>query len=147
MATRGNKRSSSGSTEGQSNFSSTLGGFSNSFDALMKAQRKNADSLSAAQNEALKAVKTIADNHNTFIQQRIGEASQYFQSLTSGGLNMREKLEAQSQSAKESFADCLKHTQHLNHIWNTAQERITEILQGRFEECAEEVRTTFKTPK
>lgn len=111
-------------------------------DALIAAQRKNVEALTAANQVAFEGVQTIAKRQIEIARKAIEELSQVTKEFTAAG-TPEDKLARQAALAKDSFETAVANLRELTGIAQKANSQAVDLLSKRVVENLDEVKSAF----
>ncbi len=116
--------------------------------AMMEAQRKNIEALTAANRVAFEGMQAIAKRQTEILAQAMAEVSNVAQQLTSSGAtNPQEMSTKQSELVKQTFEKALANMRELAEMVNKANTEAFEVINKRFTESLEELKSMMITKK
>jgi phasin family protein len=107
--------------------------------ALMDAQRKNLEALTAANKVAVDGMQAIAKRQAEIMAQALAEVTNITQQLTSA-TNPQEASVKQAELIKQAFEKSLANMRELAEMINKANTEAFEVINRRFSESLEELR-------
>ncbi len=113
---------------------------------LMAAQRRNIEALAAANKVALDGAQALARRQMEIVQQIAGEFSQTVGVVTQPG-TPQEKAAQQAERMKQAYATALDQARELRDLMQTANAETLNVLNARFLEALDEVRSMLDQPK
>ncbi len=113
---------------------------------LMAAQRRNIEALAAANKVALDGAQALARRQMEIVQQIAGEFSQTVEVVTQPG-TPQEKAAQQAERMKQAYATALDQARELRDLMQTANAETLNVLNARFLEALDEVRSMLDQPK
>lgn len=128
-------------------FYSSLGGFKLpgvDVSAVLESQRKNVEALTTANQQALEAIKEIADHQRGLLQQAMQEAGSVITELSSSAGNPQEAATKQVKIAQAAVEKALENMRDLAQMTAKANQEAYETLKKRFEESLAELRALAK---
>ena len=111
-------------------------------DAMMAAQRKNIEAITAANQVAFEGVQTIAKRQVEFARKAAEELSQVAKELTAAG-TPEDKMARQAALAKEAFENAVASLRELSGIAQKANAEAVDQISKRVVENLEEVKTAL----
>ena len=111
-------------------------------DALITAQRKNVEALTAANQVAFEGVQTIAKRQIEIARKAIEELSQVAKEFTVAG-TPEDKLARQTALAKDAFEAAVANLRELSGIAQKANSEAVDLLSKRVVENLDEVKSAF----
>jgi phasin family protein len=111
-------------------------------DAMIAAQRKNVEALTAANQVAFEGVQTIAKRQIEFARKAAEELSQVAKEMTAAG-TPEDKLGRQAALAKEAFETAVANLRELSGIAQKANSEAVDLLSKRVVENLDEVKSVF----
>ena len=111
-------------------------------DAMIAAQRKNIEALTAANQVAFEGVQTIAKRQVEFARKAAEELSDVAKEFTATG-TPEDKLARQAALAKEAFETALANLRELSGIAQKANSQAVDLISKRVVENFDEVKTAL----
>jgi phasin family protein len=108
--------------------------------ALLVAQRKNIEALTAANKVALEGMQTIAKRQAEIMAQALTEASGMAQQLASAG-SPQEASTRQAELVRQAFEKALANMHELAEMFSKVNTEAFELINKRFTESVEELKT------
>jgi phasin family protein len=108
-------------------------------EALLNAQRKNIEALTAANRVALEGIQAIARRQAEITAQALTEVSSMAQQLTLSG-NPQEMGNKQAEVVKQTFEKAMANMRELAEMFSKANSEAFEVLNKRFTESLEELK-------
>lgn len=115
-------------------------------DAMIAAQRKNIEVMTAANQVAFEGVQTIAKRQVEFARKAAEELSQVAKEMTAAG-TPEDKMARQAAIAKETFESAVANLRELSGIAQKANAEAVELISKRVAENLEEVKSALAPTK
>ncbi len=114
-------------------------------EAMISAQRKNIEALTAANQVAFEGVQSIAKRQIEIARKATEELSQVAKELTVAG-SPEDKMARQAALAKDAFETALANIREISGIAQKANSQAADLISKRVVENLEEVQSAL-TPK
>jgi phasin family protein len=111
--------------------------------ALMEAQRRNLETLSAANRVALEGAQTVARRHMEILQQTMAELTESMQDLTSTAAPQA-KAAKQAEMLKHSYERAVANMKELGDLIQRANGEALGLLNKRFSEAMDELQSIIR---
>ncbi len=82
------------------------------------------EAVAAFQKEAAEAAKALTECQTGYAREAMEDLSAFWRNWMNSGSNMQEKMELQTQTARDSFAKAMAHNKEVAAIVQKTQERI-----------------------
>ena len=113
---------------------------------LMDAHKRNLEAMSAANRIALEGAQTVARRHMEIVQQTMTELSDQLRSMASIQ-TPTEKAAKQAELLKSAFEHAATNTKELADLIQHANQEAVSLLNKRFTEAMDEVKTLIEHKK
>ena len=114
-------------------------------DAIMAAQRKNIEALTAANRAAVEGMQAVAQRQAEILSQAMGEVSSIAQQLSTVG-NPQEMTTKQTELARKAFEQALANMRELAEMVSKSNTEAFAIINKRVTESLQELKSLV-TPK
>jgi phasin family protein len=114
-------------------------------DKLLGAYRRNVEVLSAANRVALEGAQAVARRHMEIVQQTLSEMGESVKSMTAAE-NPQARAAQQAELLKHAYERALANTRELSDMIQHANAEALGLLNGRFMEAMDEVKTLAQKP-
>ncbi|MDS4029502.1 MAG: phasin family protein [Candidatus Contendobacter sp.] len=114
-------------------------------DAIMAAQRKNIEALTAANRAAVQGMQAVAQRQAEILSQAMNEVSSIAQQLSAAG-NPQEMTTKQAELARKAFEQALANMRELAEMVSKSNTEAFAIINQRVTESLQELKTLV-TPK
>ncbi|MDG4597950.1 MAG: phasin family protein [Candidatus Contendobacter sp.] len=114
-------------------------------DAIMAAQRKNIEALTAANRAAVEGMQAVAQRQAEILSQAMGEVSSIAQQLSAAG-NPQEMTTKQAELARKAFEQALANMRELAEMVSKSNTEAFAIINKRVTESLQELKSLV-TPK
>jgi phasin family protein len=114
-------------------------------EALASSQRRNLEALSQANRVALEGAQAIARRHMEILQQGMAELTQSMQSLASQ--DPQSSAAKQAELMKSAYEKAVGNMKELADLIQKSSEEALAVLNKRFTEAMDEVRTLSQAKK
>ena len=108
-------------------------------EALASSQRRNLEALSQANRVALEGAQAIARRHMEILQQGMAELTQSMQSLATQ--DPQSGAAKQAELMKTSYEKAVANMKELADLIQKSSEEALSVLNKRFAEAMDEIRT------
>ena len=112
-------------------------------DAVLQAQRKNIEALTAANRTAAEGVQAFARRQGEILRQNLAELQAQFSSVAAPGAP-EEKLAKQTELAKTAFEKAITDMKELAELLAKSNTEAAEIVSKRISASFDEVRAGLK---
>ena len=110
-----------------------------SMEALVQANRRNFEALTAANRVALEGAQMIARRHAEIMQHAMGELTEAMQAVTSTE-SPQEKAVKQAEVLKRGYERAVGDLQELSDLIQKSNAEAISVLNRRFAEAMDEVK-------
>lgn len=107
--------------------------------ALVEAQNKNVQALTAANQAMLEGAQSLMQRQAEMVKQVLEEASEAAKSLSSAA-NPQEAADKQVKLIEASFSEALSNFAEISEMVKNTQDETTKLVTARFNESLEEFR-------
>lgn len=107
--------------------------------ALIDAQRRNMETLSAANRVALEGAQAVARRHMEIMQQTMAELSEAMQALASADAPQA-RAAKQTEMLKRAYERAVANMKELSELIQRSNGEALQLLNSRFSEAMDEVR-------
>ena len=114
-------------------------------DAVLQAQRKNIEALTAANRTAAEGVQAFARRQSEILRQNFAELQAQFSSVAAPGAP-QEKLAKQTELAKTAFEKAITDMKELAELLAKSNTEAAEIVSKRVSASFDELKTVLKAP-
>ncbi|OWJ62685.1 phasin family protein [Inquilinus limosus] len=114
-------------------------------DAVLQAQRKNIEALTAANRTAAEGVQAFARRQGEIIRQNLAELQAQFTNAVSTGAP-EEKLAKQTELAKVTFEKAIADMKELAELLAKSNTEAAEIVSKRVSASFDELKGVLKAP-
>jgi phasin family protein len=114
-------------------------------DAVLQAQRKNIEALTAANRTAAEGVQAFARRQGEILRQNLAELQAQFSSVAAPGAP-EEKLAKQTELAKAAFEKAITDMKELAELLAKSNTEAAEIVSKRVSASFDELKTVLKAP-
>ncbi|MDG4549564.1 MAG: phasin family protein [Candidatus Contendobacter sp.] len=114
-------------------------------DAIMTAQRKNIEALTAANRAAVEGMQAVAQRQAEILSQAMSEVSAIAQQLSAVG-NPQEMTTKQTELARKAFEQALANMRELAEMVSKSNTEAFAIINKRVTESLQELKSLV-TPK
>jgi phasin family protein len=114
-------------------------------DAVLQAQRKNIEALTAANRTAAEGVQAFARRQGEILRQNLAELQAQFSSVAAPGAP-QEKLAKQTELAKAAFEKAITDMKELAELLAKSNTEAAEIVSKRVSASFDELKTVLKAP-
>ncbi len=111
----------------------------------MGAYRRNIEVLSAANRVALEGAQAVARRHMEIMQQTMAEMTETMTAL-SASTSPQAKAAKQAELLKRAYERAVANTKELSDLIQHANGEALSLLNGRFLEAVEEMKTLIHKP-
>ena len=108
--------------------------------ALAKAQQKNLEAISAANKVALEGARAVAERHMEIVQQSVAEMQDAMRSMANPA-DIQEQAAKRAEMAKATYERAVGQMQELADLIQKSSGEALSLLQKRFAEAMEEVKS------
>ena len=109
--------------------------------AVMDAQRKNIEALTAANQAAVQGVQAVAQRQAEILSQALNEISSVAQQLASASSNPQELSSKQAELARKAFEQALANARELAEMVSKSNTEASAIINKRVTESLQELKT------
>jgi phasin family protein len=114
-------------------------------EAFLSAQRRNLESLSAANRVALEGAQAVARRHMEIMQQSMAEMTEAMRALASPGAP-QEKAAQQAEMLKGAYEKAVANLKEIADLIQRSNGEALGVLNRRFTEAMDEVKTMLAKP-
>jgi phasin family protein len=114
-------------------------------DAVLQAQRKNIEALTAANRTAAEGLQAFARRQSEILRQNLAELQAQFSSAVTAGAP-EEKLAKQTDLAKAAFEKAIADMKELAELLAKSNTEAAEIVSKRVSASFDELKTLVKAP-
>ena len=114
-------------------------------DAVLQAQRKNIEALTAANRTAAEGVQAFARRQGEILRQNLAELQAQFSSAVTAGAP-EEKLAKQTDLAKAAFEKAIADMKELAELLAKSNTEAAEIVSKRVSASFDELKGVLKAP-
>lgn len=107
--------------------------------ALVEAQRRNLEALTAANQMTLQGMQAVAKRQAEILAQAMAEVAQAGQELASSG-NPQQMSAKQAELVKEAFERAIGNTRELAELVNRTNNEASDVINKRISESLDELR-------
>ncbi len=107
---------------------------------LAKAQQKNLEAISAANKVALEGARVVAERHMEIVQQSVAEMQDAMRSMANPA-DVQEQAAKRAEMAKAAYERAVGQMQELADLIQKSSGEALSLLQKRFAEAMEEVKS------
>ena len=108
-------------------------------DAVLEAQRRNVEALTAANQAAAEGVRALAKRQSEILQQTLDASQKAFAKLGKAG-SPQDAVTQQAQIAKEVFEKAVANTGELTALVAKTNAEAAEVINGRIAEGLDEIK-------
>ena len=109
-------------------------------DAFVAANRRNMETIAAANRVALDGAQAVARRHSEIMQQSMAAMSEAMQSLTSVE-TPQVRAARQAEMLKQSYEHAVANMKEIGDLIQRSNAEAVELLNKRFAEAMDEVKT------
>jgi len=109
--------------------------------AMMDAQRKNIEALTAANQAAVQGMQAVAQRQAEILSQAMNEVSSVAQQLASAGSNPQEMTTKQAELARKAFEQALANMRELAEMVSKSNTEAFAIINKRVTESLQELKS------
>ncbi len=109
--------------------------------AVMDAQRKNIEALTAANQAAVQGMQAVAQRQAEILSQTINEVSTIAQQLANASTNPQELTTKQAEIARKAFEQALANARELAEIVSKSNTEAFAIINKRVTESLQELKS------
>lgn len=109
-------------------------------NALMEAQRKNIEAVTAANKAAIDGMQSVAKRQAEIMAQSFGEVSNLAQEFSASANNPQEMGTKQAEIIKQAFDKALSNMRELAEMVSKTNTEAFEVMNKRFTESLEELK-------
>jgi phasin family protein len=114
-------------------------------DAVLQAQRKNIEALTAANRTAIEGAQAFGRRQSEILRQNLAELQSQFSSAVSAGAP-EEKLAKQTELAKSAFEKAIADMKELAELLAKSNTEAAEIVSKRVSASFDELKGVLKAP-
>ena len=114
--------------------------------AMLDAQRKNIEALTAANQAAVQGMQAVAQRQAEILSQAMGEVSSVAQQLASAGNNPQEMTAKQAELARKAFEQALANMRELAEMVSKSNTEAFAIINKRVTESLQELKSVVANP-
>ena len=114
-------------------------------DAVLQAQRKNIEALTAANRTAAEGLQAFARRQGEILRQNLAELQTQFSTAVSAGAP-EEKLAKQTELAKTAFEKAITDMKELAELLAKSNTEAAEIVSKRVSASFDELKSVLKAP-
>lgn len=114
------------------------------FEALMNAQRKNIEAMTAVNQAAFEGIQALARRQAELIRQGLEETSQTMNAVLSSS-SPEEKVIRQAEASKAAADKCMANAREIADTLAKCNTQVMETVSTRMSEGLEELRDIIKT--
>ena len=114
-------------------------------EAVLSAQRRNLESLSAANRVALEGAQAVARRHMEIMQQSMAEMTEAMRTLAGPGAP-QEKAAMQAELLKGAYEKAVGNLREIADLIQRSNGEAVGVLNCRFTEAMDEVKTMLAKP-
>ncbi|GAA0582392.1 phasin family protein [Caenispirillum bisanense] len=108
-------------------------------DAMVAAQQKNLEALTAANRLAFEGVQALMKRQTELLRQAVEESAAAASGIA-GAPSPTEKLVKQTEVAKEAFERAVANAREMSELMAKSNAEVTDLLNRRFAEALDEVK-------
>jgi phasin family protein len=112
-------------------------------DSFMESQKKNLETLMAANQAALSGTQELLRCQSEIMKQAMADASEAAKSLASS-TSPTEIAEKQTELVRAAFEKAVANSTELSELIKTNQEQVTALVNERFADALKEVKDSIK---
>lgn len=109
--------------------------------AIMDAQRKNIEALTAANQTAVQGMQAVAQRQAEILSQSMNEVSSIAQQLASSASNPQEMTAKQAELVRKAFEQALANARELAEMVSKSNTEAFAIINKRVTESLQELKT------
>ncbi|MDS4022745.1 MAG: phasin family protein [Candidatus Competibacter sp.] len=109
-------------------------------DAIMAAQRKNIEALTAANQAAVQGMQAVAQRQAEILSQAMNEVSSIAQQLAGSASNPQEMTTKQAELARKAFEQALANMRELAEMVSKSNTEAFAIINKRVTESLQELK-------
>jgi phasin family protein len=110
-------------------------------DAIMAAQRKNIEALTAANQAAVQGMQAVAQRQAEILSQAMNEVSSIAQQLAGSASNPQEMTTKQAELARKGFEQALANMRELAEMVSKSNTETFAIINKRVTESLQELKS------
>jgi phasin family protein len=114
-------------------------------DAVLQAQRKNIEALTAANRTAIEGAQAFGRRQSEILRQNLAELQSQFSTAVSAGAP-EEKLAKQTELAKSAFEKAIADMKELAELLAKSNTEAAEIVSKRVSASFDELKGVLKAP-
>lgn len=115
-------------------------------ETFLAASRKNLETLSAANRVALEGAQAVARRHMEIVQSSMTEMAEAMKELASADAP-QEKAAKQAELLKQAYQHAVAHMKELSDLIQQSNAEALELINKRFAEAMDEVKSLAAKPK
>jgi len=115
-------------------------------DAFVAANRRNLETMTAANRVALEGAQTVARRHMEMIQSSMAELSEAMQTLASSD-TPQAKAAKQAELLKQAYQHAVAHMKELSDLIQQSNAEALTLINHRFAEAMDEVKALAEKAK
>ena len=115
-------------------------------EALLDANRKNLETLSAANRVALEGTQAVARRHMEIVQSSMSELVEAMQALATTDAPQA-KAAKQAELLKQAYQHAVTHMKELSDLIQQSNAEALSLINRRFEEAMDEVKALAEKTK
>ena len=116
------------------------------FEALLAAQRRNIEAITAVNQAAIEGVQALARRQADLVRQSVEEATGVVNAIISSP-TPEEKVIRQAEASKAAVDRCLANARDVTETLTKCNAQALEVVSTRLNEGLEELRGIIKTSK
>jgi phasin family protein len=109
-------------------------------DAVLAAHKRNIEALTKANKVAFEGAQTVAKRNIEIAQQTLAELTESLRALVSGE-PPKDRAAQQAELLKLAYERAMAHTREISQLVQTTNSEALAVLNTRFTEAVEEVKT------
>jgi len=114
--------------------------------AIMDAQRKNIEALTAANQTAVQGMQAVAQRQAEILSQAMNEVSSIAQQLASSASNPQEMTAKQADLVRKAFEQALANARELAEMVSKSNTEAFAIINKRVTESLQELKSLVSAP-
>ncbi len=115
------------------------------FEALMNAQRKNIEALTAVNQAAFESIQSLARRQAELVRQGLEETTGMMNAMMSSP-SPEDKVLRQAEASKAAVEKCMANARDITETLTKCNAQAMETVSNRLNEGLEELRDIIKTP-
>ncbi|PIE83054.1 MAG: phasin [Candidatus Contendobacter odensis] len=112
-------------------------------EAMMNAQQKNIEALTAANQAAVQGMQAIAQRQAEILSQAMNEVSGVAQELANASSNSQEMTTKQAELARKAFEQALSNMRELAEMVNKSNAEAFSIINQRVTDSLQEIKSAM----